>query len=135
MQCSHCAKGSALRWPALTQRATSLPLSPLYCTVLYLTFVSFVLFAAACASTDWILGGLEFGDQSVPNSQAHFHVSLTSVQVEAYIIDPYLSSGNVNNPVTYNNVNSALQGCPLFSCACSPRAHELSSPPQHTQHP
>ncbi len=82
--------------------------------------MSFVLFAAACASTDWILGGLEFGDQSVPNSQAHFHVSLTSVQVEAYIIDPWLSSVNVNNPVTYNNVNSALQGLPALFLRLQP---------------
>ena len=53
--------------------------------MLYLTFITFVLFICAC-SGDWVLGGREFGDNTGSTaSQAHFHVSLQSVGVEAYI--------------------------------------------------
>jgi hypothetical protein len=76
-------------------------------TVLYLTFISFVLMIVGCASTDWVLGGIEFGnDLSLPTSQAHFHVGLTMVEVEAYIYDIYVSSPNPSNAQSYNNVNS-----------------------------
>jgi hypothetical protein len=103
--------------------------------VLYMTFISFLLMIGALASADWVLGGLEFraddnAQSSAPNSQAHFHIGLTSVQIEAYIQDIWLSSKGTSS--TYNNVNSAYP-CLWGSLLPALAAHSPPPSPVHSR--
>jgi hypothetical protein len=62
-------------------------------TVLWLTFVTWLILIGSTAGPDWILGGLEFGTDNPGQTagQAHFHVNLNTVLIEVCVWDLYLS--------------------------------------------
>ena len=58
-------------------------------TVLWLTFVTWLILIGSTAGPDWILGGLEFGNDNPGQTagQAHFHVNLNTVLIEVCVWD------------------------------------------------